>query len=157
MLHRFGPPLQTARAAPLDAARVGSGEISSIWHVDLSAYASWSTHIFFLSCPQLNCYRLLTLSCHPTPPPFVVLLAQKDGNKDLSKTLYNMLLVGNGAPSLSAANAAIKGCPQIESAMVRPFYRLFVVLLEGGLRCRAVVVRYADALEKWMLSFALPV
>lgn len=43
----------------------------------------------------------------------------QDGNKALSATLYKMLLAANGTPSLSAANAAIKGCTEIDSAMVR--------------------------------------
>lgn len=67
MLHRYAPPLQTANAAALDAAGVGSGEISSIWHVDESACASWSTHFPFLTCLQLICCRLLTFIVPPHP------------------------------------------------------------------------------------------
>ena len=46
-------------------------------------------------------------------------MSTQDGNKKLSETLYKMLLAGNGAPSLSAANAAIKGCATIDEALVR--------------------------------------
>lgn len=47
------------------------------------------------------------------------LRAKQDGNKELSETLYNMLLAGNRAPSLSAANAVVKGSKTIEEALVR--------------------------------------
>lgn len=45
----------------------------------------------------------------------------QDGNKELSETLYKMLLAANAAPSLSAANAAIKGSATIDKALVRRF------------------------------------
>ncbi|CAM9582526.1 unnamed protein product, partial [Laminaria digitata] len=54
---------------------------------------------------------------HPDSYSVVISKANKDGNKALSATLYKMLLAANGTPSLSAANAAIKGCTDIDSAM----------------------------------------
>lgn len=51
----------------------------------------------------------------------LVFFDKQDGNKKLSETLYKMCLAGNGAPSLSAANAAIKGCATIDEAQVRAF------------------------------------
>ncbi|CAM9719659.1 unnamed protein product [Pylaiella littoralis] len=55
---------------------------------------------------------------HPDSYSVVISRAnQQDGNKELSETLYNMLLAGNRAPSLSAANAVVKGSKTIEEAL----------------------------------------
>ncbi len=59
----------------------------------------------------------------------MVLRGAQDGNKELSKTLYKMLLAGRRAPSLSAANAAIKGSKTIDEALVRSGVLLHVVYI----------------------------
>ncbi|CAN0480727.1 unnamed protein product, partial [Ectocarpus sp. 12 AP-2014] len=54
---------------------------------------------------------------HPDSYSVVISKANQDGNKELSGTLYKMLLAANAAPSLSAANAAIKGSATIDEAL----------------------------------------
>ncbi|CAM9488583.1 unnamed protein product [Ectocarpus sp. 4 AP-2014] len=54
---------------------------------------------------------------HPDSYSVVISKANQDGNKELSGTLYKMLLAANAAPSLSAANAAIKGSSTINEAL----------------------------------------
>eukprot|EP00752_Nemacystus_decipiens_P018709 g16773.t1 len=54
---------------------------------------------------------------HPDSYSVVISKANHNGNKELSATLYKMLVAGNVAPSLSAANAAIKGCATIDGAL----------------------------------------
>ncbi|CAM9957871.1 unnamed protein product [Scytosiphon promiscuus] len=57
------------------------------------------------------------VNLHPDSYSIVISKANQDGNKDLSATLYKMLLASEAGPSLSAINAAIKGCTTIEDAM----------------------------------------
>jgi len=74
-------------------------------------------------CKQLCCGQEVVLDFRWQPPAYslhcgVVLCGAQDGNKDLSETLYKMLVAGERAPSLSAANAAIKGSKTIDEALV---------------------------------------
>ncbi|CAM9355466.1 unnamed protein product [Ectocarpus fasciculatus] len=54
---------------------------------------------------------------NPDSYSIVISKANQDGNKELSGTIYKMLVAANGGPSLSAANAAIKGCATIDEAL----------------------------------------